>query len=201
MQGIHRSPVNSPHKGQWRGALVFSLICACINGWVNIHEAGDLKRHRTLYNVLWWLMGTLIQYDKYDRIHKLPNILPTPADTWRNNNVTKKRRPSHDVTIARVYIRSIWLSQFDISQINADIFNLTTNHFRASQFHNHMINMTMIHYHICLSLLCAWYDKTKTHIILALKNFIFDTFFHLYRLIFACNLVASSQSNRHSWCV
>ena len=26
--GIHRSPVNSPHKGQWRGVLMFSLICA-----------------------------------------------------------------------------------------------------------------------------------------------------------------------------
>ena len=32
---IHRSPVNSPHKGQWRGALMFSLICARTNGWVN----------------------------------------------------------------------------------------------------------------------------------------------------------------------
>ena len=27
-RGIHRWPVNSPHKGQWRGALMFSLICA-----------------------------------------------------------------------------------------------------------------------------------------------------------------------------
>ena len=27
VRGIHRSPVNSPHKGQWRGALMFSLIC------------------------------------------------------------------------------------------------------------------------------------------------------------------------------
>ena len=35
VRGIHRSPVNSPHKGQWRGALMFSLICAWINGWVN----------------------------------------------------------------------------------------------------------------------------------------------------------------------
>ena len=26
MRGIHRSPVNSPHKGQWRGVLMFSLI-------------------------------------------------------------------------------------------------------------------------------------------------------------------------------
>ena len=28
VRGIHRSPVNSPHRDQWRGALVFSLICA-----------------------------------------------------------------------------------------------------------------------------------------------------------------------------
>ena len=30
-RGIHRSPVNSPHKGQWRGALMFSLICSALN--------------------------------------------------------------------------------------------------------------------------------------------------------------------------
>ena len=29
---IHRSPVNYPHNGQWRGALMFSLICAWIKG-------------------------------------------------------------------------------------------------------------------------------------------------------------------------
>ena len=46
VRGIHRSPVNSPHKGQWRGALMFSLICARINGWVNNGEAGDVRRHR-----------------------------------------------------------------------------------------------------------------------------------------------------------
>ena len=46
-----RSPVNSPHKGQWGGALVFSLICTWINGWVNNGEAGDLRRHRTHYDI------------------------------------------------------------------------------------------------------------------------------------------------------
>ena len=44
--GIHRSLVNYPHKGQWRGALMFSAICAWINGWVNNREAGVLWRHR-----------------------------------------------------------------------------------------------------------------------------------------------------------
>ena len=52
VQGIHRSPVNSHHKGQWRGALMFSLICAWINGWVNNREAGDLRRHRAHYDVI-----------------------------------------------------------------------------------------------------------------------------------------------------
>ena len=49
--GIHRSRVNSPHKGQWREALMFSLTCAWINGWVNNRWAGDLRRHRAHYDV------------------------------------------------------------------------------------------------------------------------------------------------------
>ena len=51
VRGIHQPPVNSPHKGQWRGALMFSLICAWINGWINNGEAGDLRRHRAHYDV------------------------------------------------------------------------------------------------------------------------------------------------------
>ena len=51
VRGIHRSPVNSPYKGQWRGALMFSLTCVWINGWVNNREAGDLRRYRAHYDV------------------------------------------------------------------------------------------------------------------------------------------------------
>ena len=51
VRGIHRSPVNSPQKGQWRGALMFSLICVWINGWVNNCEAGDLRRYLAHYDV------------------------------------------------------------------------------------------------------------------------------------------------------
>ena len=50
--GIHWSPVNSPHKGKWLGALMFPLICAWINDWVNNAEAGDLRRHRAHYDVI-----------------------------------------------------------------------------------------------------------------------------------------------------
>ena len=51
VRGIHRSPVNSPYKGQWRGALMFSLICVWINAWVNNREAGDLRRYQAHYDV------------------------------------------------------------------------------------------------------------------------------------------------------
>ena len=51
VRGIHRSPVNFPHKGLWRGALMFSLICTWVNGWVNNRGAGDLRRHRAHYDV------------------------------------------------------------------------------------------------------------------------------------------------------
>ena len=44
-------PVNSPHIGQWHGALMFSLIWVWINGWVNNGEAGDFRFHRAHYDV------------------------------------------------------------------------------------------------------------------------------------------------------
>ena len=59
VRGIHRSPVNSPHKGQWRGVLMFTLICVWINGWVNNREAGDLRCYRANYDVtvmISWLL-------------------------------------------------------------------------------------------------------------------------------------------------
>ena len=49
--GIHWSPVNSPHKDQWRGDLMFPVICAWTNGRANNRYAGDLGRHRAHYDI------------------------------------------------------------------------------------------------------------------------------------------------------
>ena len=51
VRGIHGWPVNAPHKGQWRRALMFSLIGAWINGWVNNRETGDPRHYRAYYDV------------------------------------------------------------------------------------------------------------------------------------------------------
>ena len=50
VRGIHRTPVKSPHNGQWRRTLMFSLICPWTNGWVNNRYAGDLRHHHTHYD-------------------------------------------------------------------------------------------------------------------------------------------------------
>ena len=60
VRGIHRSPVNSPHKGQWRAALMYSLICVWTNSWVNNRDAGDLRRHSAHYDVTIMAHGILI---------------------------------------------------------------------------------------------------------------------------------------------
>ena len=57
--------VVSSHKGQWRGALMFSLICAWTNDWTNNRDTGYLIRHHTYYDVtvmkksLWRVNGRI----------------------------------------------------------------------------------------------------------------------------------------------
>ena len=68
VRGIHRSSVNFPHKGQWRGTSMFSLICPWTNGWVNNRDAGPLWRHRVHYDVTVMQIGIqapLAQFTEY----------------------------------------------------------------------------------------------------------------------------------------
>ena len=105
VRGIHRSPADSPDKDQWRG--VVSLICAWINAWANNSDVGDLRRHRTHYDVTVMFPGTscpvpnvgnicLVLNDKYMRYPFcicLPvyNVsvhgLPLPKTDWTSYHV------------------------------------------------------------------------------------------------------------------
>ena len=86
VRGIHRWPVNSPHKGQWRGASAFSVICTWINGWVNNGEAGDLRRYRAIYDVtVMWACA--ISKQGLPNIHVVTTHLPVVM----SNNMGKTR--------------------------------------------------------------------------------------------------------------
>ena len=73
VRDIHRSPVTSPHKGQWRGALMFSLICVWVNDWVSNRGAGDLRPHRSHYDVI--EMSTKLLFTNTSSIEKKTVIL------------------------------------------------------------------------------------------------------------------------------
>ena len=59
VRGIHRSPVNSSHKSQWRGAMMCSLIWVWTNSWTNTGDTGDLRRHYSHYDVIVMLWSIL----------------------------------------------------------------------------------------------------------------------------------------------
>ena len=60
MRGIPQWPVNSPHKGQWHGTLMFYLICAWTNAWVNKQDPGDLRCHCAYYDITVMCFGSCI---------------------------------------------------------------------------------------------------------------------------------------------
>ena len=58
VQGIHRASANSPHKGQWQGALMFSFICALNKqlskqswGWWFETPSHSLWRHCNVHKI------------------------------------------------------------------------------------------------------------------------------------------------------
>ena len=73
-----------PHKGQWRGALMFSLICAWTNGWANNLDTGDLRRHRTQYDVIVMVHSTPLPHTLR---HPHPHFIPIPTITMHKVDV------------------------------------------------------------------------------------------------------------------
>ena len=122
--GIHRFPVNSPHKGQCRGALMLSFICVWINGWVNNRGAGDSRRYRSHYDVTVMRRG-----------HYLLSIVPYSMGLPNTNHRSLKNiiytPPSHrqvgndNYSLCAVYVQYIHLGPLLPTWFNQD-YNIDT---------------------------------------------------------------------------
>ena len=91
--GIPRSPVNSPHKGQWRVAWMSPLICVRTKVWVNNRDAGDLRRHRAHYGVIVmrlknkvWINHILLHKEKLERNGNMISISLPAVGYWRHSS-------------------------------------------------------------------------------------------------------------------
>ena len=100
------------HKGQWRGAWMFSAICVWINGWVNNHKAGDLRHRRAHYDVT--VMDSIFQFNMVHVVDK--HILQTYANAKKKKKRKKKKEKNYCGTLVcdRVTLRPnchrIWIT-------------------------------------------------------------------------------------------
>ena len=99
MQVIHRSPGNSPHKGQWQWALMFSLICTWTKGWVNNRDASDLRHHHTHYDItiMCVVFGPNIKWIYHIGVELQPGMAceigtDTEIDIWRDEQTDRTDR-------------------------------------------------------------------------------------------------------------
>ena len=89
-------------KGQRRGALMFSFICARINGWVNNREAGDSRRYRGHYDV------TVMKHK--DPFFGMPSSCIRAAPHARGPD-----QPSHDylpyvyISFGKISMSAFWM--------------------------------------------------------------------------------------------
>ena len=118
------SPVNTPHKGQWRGALVFSLICTWTNGWVNNRDADDLRRHRANYDVT--LMAIIVLANLHREVaSQKTKRNPTSCKFSTDNFFPQHENPGNncDQTILRIYNQNATLFNASI-YLDALIYKL-----------------------------------------------------------------------------
>ena len=89
VRGIHWSPVTFPHKGQWRGDLMFSLICFWINDWENNREAGDYRRYRAHHDVIVMTTSTTVPRHINNHLDVYMRQFPPQGGAWHHRRKLK----------------------------------------------------------------------------------------------------------------
>ena len=94
VRGIHRSSVNSPHEGEWRGALIFSLICAWINGSV-MSKCIECQRSNELKPIILEVVGNTTSFFILCSIGTVVGSSPygcksTWIPAWISNHILSK---------------------------------------------------------------------------------------------------------------
>ena len=148
VRGIHQSLVNSHHKAQWRGTLMFSLNCTWINGWVNNCEAGDLKCHGAHCDIT-----LMLHYDIMIRIsmintrcscHSLKCNLPCLENLTSSPNVNVMKIMS----IQRESSRNFRLVRFSL--VNSPYF-FAKLQFHKLHFYQQQNHLTPVILYTCVS--------------------------------------------------
>ena len=126
MREIHRPLVISQHKGQWRGALMSSLICASINGWVNNGEAGDLRCHRTHYDVT--VMAYHVQMSTGNTSGSMGKAQVTLCRSFFADVPDHSRPPRSVMIVTKPSDRGLSFRSFSVQDCQYDISTTAVRH-------------------------------------------------------------------------
>ena len=137
--GNHRWPMDSPHEGQWRGALVFSLMCAWKkqNGWANNRDASELSRHSAHYDITVMQPTCSHQQVAFRRHHNLEMLSAVSywsfvRDTlqWRHieHDGVLNHQPHHCLLNRLFRRRSKKTSELRVTGLCASLGNLLNMH-------------------------------------------------------------------------
>ena len=133
VRGIHRSPRNSPHKGQCRGALTFCVICAWIKGWF---ETPSRPLWRLRNEDSFWNWGLFIHFDIYLKTSG-SDFLTLCCRCWFQNEQSKSEgfdscdRPSN---LAQIWSESSIFQPVWPRKITGHLFYTTSSfvyHFKS----------------------------------------------------------------------
>ena len=139
---------------QWRGALMFSMICAWISGWVNNHEADDLRRHCAHYDVT-----VMITVGWDARPYATAYII---TNGWERGTTTHKDVMTWRISYNGPFVRGIAGERENVIKRNhlSDLNharNLNTDMtacvFKATEMHNSAFNTQIKHIFPNLSLI------------------------------------------------
>ena len=102
VRGIHRWQVDSSYKGQWRGALMSSVICVLTNVWANNVDAGNMRHYRAQYHV------TIMLFTLHDGYPILWLLLAKALLSFLGSNAVASRL-ANDSAVLTWKLRCHWL--------------------------------------------------------------------------------------------
>ena len=156
VRGIHWWPVDSPRKGQWRGALMFSLIYAWTSGWANNGDDGDLGRHRAHYEVTAMIQTetTTFSGSKRNTDRKCVECAYPCSQLWKWHQT---RTPATMYYIFVPFIFLIYIFFFPHNFISPYLHFFVTT--RQSSTYKQSTSDSEVRKHDCISTLVTSYDN------------------------------------------
>ena len=121
VRGIHRWPANSPHKGQWRGALM------CTS-----RDADDLRRHRAHYDVTIMWLDSMWMVDIGASLSIKSHHADHTSSSWASWHHSNHLNTGDTILISRSGVGRFHPQEPDLQTSFSDVHEMTVYNYISS---------------------------------------------------------------------